>query len=679
MGPKKKPTAEPPTDSHAALNEQLIQERRALRRDVVLTALTALGLAGGVTLDLLEIAGAPALYLLAYLAGGVGASYRALRSLFLERSLDIDLLMVLAAVAAALVGEVRDGAILLFLFQLAETLEAYAMGNTKRAVAALMKLKPEEATLLVGEEQVTTPIDAVSVGALILVRPGERVPLDGELISGVTAVDQSPITGESVPVDKAPGDTLFAGTVNGFGAVRMRVTKDASHSTLARMIELVTEAQAQRSPSQRFSDWFGQRYTVFVLLGSMVALAVFLLSGMPQRDAFYKAATLLVVASPCAIVISVPAAVLSALARAARLGVLFKGGGALEEFGASRVMGFDKTGTLTEGRMELTDVVPFGLSAPELLALTATIESASEHPIAEAIIAAAEAEQSVGSASSTMAAASSTTAVPGHGVRAVIGGRNYWAGNRAMAAEEGVVIDDDVDAALERLERLGRTSIVVGSDRILGVVALADTLRPSAAGALRSLRAAGVERFMMLTGDHANVAAAVAEQLGLDPDEVHAGLLPEDKVELIAAERRRGPVTFVGDGVNDAAALVSASVGVAMGVAGSDAALEAADVALLSDDLGRLPQAYHLARRTNTVIRQNLFFALGVMLVMVLITLFGNLPLPLGVLGHEGGTILVVLNGLRLLNYRPSEPGEAASAHGLGSREPAARTSQRLG
>ena len=261
----------------------------------------------------------------------------------------------------------------------------------------------------------------------------------------------------------------------------------------------------------------------------------------------------------------------------------------------------------------------------------------------------------------------------------MIDGRDYWAGNRAMAAEEGVVIDDDVDAALERLERLGRTSIVVGSDRILGVVALADTLRPSAAGALRSLRAAGVERFMMLTGDHANVAAAVAERLGLDPAEVHAGLLPEDKVELIAAQRRQGPVTFVGDGVNDAAALVSASVGVAMGVAGSDAALEAADVALLSDDLGRLPQAYQLARRTNTVIRQNLFFALGVMLVMVLITLFGNLPLPLGVLGHEGGTILVVLNGLRLLNYRPSEPGEGVGARGLGQRETAVRPSERLG
>lgn len=629
-----------------------------MRRDVILTTLTLLGLAGGVAFDLLELSGSNILYLVAYLAGGVGASYRALRSLFMERTLDIDLLMVLAAVAAALVGEVRDGAILLFLFQLAETLEAYAMGNTKRAVVALMNLKPEEATVLVGEELMTTPIDDVSVGDLILVRPGERVPLDGVLVSGVTAVDQSPITGESVPVDKEPGDTLFAGTVNGFGAVRLRVSKDASHSTLARMIELVTEAQAQRSPSQRFSDWFGQRYTVLVLVGSIVALGVFLLTDMPRSDAFYKAATLLVVASPCAIVISVPAAVLSALARAARLGVLFKGGGALEEFGAARTIGFDKTGTLTEGRMKLTDLVPFGISRPELLTLTAAIESASEHPIAQAIVTAASADE----ASAEQLVSTSTTAVPGRGVRAVIDGRQYWAGNRSMAADEGVTIDTDADAALERLERLGRTSIVVGSDRLLGVVALADTLRPSAAGALRSLRAAGVGKFMMLTGDHSNVAEAVGKELGFDPAEIYAGLMPEEKVELIVAERNRGSVAFVGDGVNDAAALASASVGVAMGVAGSDAALEAADVALLADDLGKLPQAYQLARRTNTIIRQNLFFALGVMLVMVLITLFGHLPLPLGVLGHEGGTILVVLNGLRLLNHQPTEPRPTPAA-----------------
>ncbi len=672
-----KPSPEHKVNPGEALREELRQERRALSRDVILTALTAIGLAGGVTLDLLHVAGPSAfyLYILAYLAGGLGASYRALRSLFVEHTLDIDLLMVLAAVAAALVGEVRDGAILLFLFQLAETLEAYAMGNTKRAVVALMNLKPEEATVLVGEKMVDTPIDEVPVGALILVRPGERVPLDGELISGDTTVDQSPITGESVPVDKAPGDTLFAGTVNGFGAVRMKVSKDASHSTLARMIELVTEAQAQRSPSQRFSDWFGQRYTVLVLVGSAAALGLFLLFGMPHSDAFYKAATLLVVASPCAIVISVPAAVLSALARAARFGVLFKGGGALEEFGAARTMGFDKTGTLTEGQMKVTDVVPFGVSEPELLALTAAIESASEHPIAAAIVVAAQAEQEAPIALS----ASSTTAVPGHGVRATVDGRDYWAGNRALAAEEGVAIDAEVTAVLERLERLGRTSILVGSDRLLGVVALADTLRPSAAGALRSLRAAGVEKFMMLTGDHANVAAAVGEQLGLDPTEVHAGLLPEEKVELIVAERQRGPVTFVGDGVNDAAALVSASVGVAMGVAGSDAALEAADVALLADDLGKLTQAYQLARHTNTVIRQNLFFALGVMLVMVLITLFGHLPLPLGVLGHEGGTILVVLNGLRLLNYNPPELREATGAPDSALRAPTVRSSERLG
>src|SRR5690606_15021100 len=344
----------------------------------------------------------------------------------------ISLLMVMAAVAAALVGEVRDGAILLFLYSLAESLEGYAMGNTKRAVASLMDLRPETANVLQNGSSTTVPVEDVEVGQVILVRPGERAPLDGVVVSGAGHMDQSPITGESVPVDKVVGDDVFAGSVNGHAALEVRVTKPAAQSTIARLIHLVTVAQSQRSPSQRFSDWFGQRYTVFVLVGSVIALGLFLMFGVERGDAFYRAATLLVVASPCAIVISVPAAVLSALARAARFGVLFKGGAALEDFGSIDVLAVDKTGTLTEARMRVTDVIPFTVSRDELLAVSAAIESGSEHPLAKAVV------QAAGEAGVERPSASDVVAVPGKGVMANVDGRPYWAGNARLLVQQEV-------------------------------------------------------------------------------------------------------------------------------------------------------------------------------------------------------------------------------------------------
>ncbi|MDT3683281.1 MAG: cation-translocating P-type ATPase [Trueperaceae bacterium] len=685
-------TARAPTPAER-LKAELVEERRQIRRAALFTGLTAVGLAVGILAVLIGrsangvdtgwladyvgvggTAGALAIggLLLAFLAGGIPASMKAVSVLVEERKLDIDLLMVLAAVAAALVGEARDGAILLFLFSLANTLEDYAFSTTKRAVAALMELKPDTATLVEEDGLREVPADGVAIGSLVLVRPGERVPLDGVLVKGTSSLDQSPITGESVPVDKVAGDTLFAGSVNGYGAIELRVTKAASESTLARMIDLVTEAQAGRSPSQRFSDWFGERYTVLVLLGTAVALGVFLLTGTEQHAAFYKAATLLVVASPCAIVISVPAAVLAALARAARMGVLFKGGGALEEFGAVNIVAFDKTGTLTEGRMRVTEVVPLATSAAEVLSLAAAIEASSEHPVAEAIVVAAAAAEAEGAGAGAGGAAATAagggepapersvrdaTAVPGMGIRATVDGKPHWAGNRKLAAELGVQLTADTERALALLESRGQTSIILGDERkVLGLVAVADTIRSTAADAIAELRAHGVKRIAMLTGDHPEVARNVARELGIAEADVYADLMPEEKVALVEEMSKSGKVAFVGDGVNDAAALVSASLGVAMGVAGSDVALEAADVALLSDDLSKLPQAHDLARKANGVIRQNLIFALGIMLVMVGITLFGNLPLPLGVLGHEGGTILVVSNGLRLLGYSPRRP-----------------------
>lgn len=646
------------------LEAELAAERRELAWSTLWTSLTLVGLVGGIAAAALGAEPwAVAAYALAYVAGGGPAGLDALRALRRGR-LEIDLLMVLAALAAAAVGEPRDGAILLFLFSLAGTLEERAMGTTRRAVAALMRLRPDTARVLEGDGPAAVerevPAEAVAVGARLRVRPGERVPLDGTVLEGASAVDQAPITGESAPVDKLPGDEVFAGTVNGHGTLVVRVAKAATDSTLARMVRLVTEAQAAKAPSERFSDWFGQRYTVWVLLGTAASLVAFLVAGVAVETALYRAATLLVVASPCAVVISVPAAILSALAASARRGVLFKGGGALEALAEVDTFAFDKTGTLTRGVMRVQDAVVANGAADEseLRRIAAALEAASEHPIARAVVAWASA------AGPLPPVADDVTAEPGRGVSGRVDGRRHWAGNRRQLAAQGIALagNGDLRAALDELEARGHTVVVVGEAnhgsrpaRVLGWLGVADEVRPHARAALADLRAAGVTRVGVLSGDHAAVAREVAHHLDLAPDDVYADLLPEDKVEHVRRWSESGIVAYVGDGVNDAAALASAQVGIAMGAAGSDVALETADVALLSDDLRRLPEALRLAHAARRVIRQNLAFALSIMGVMVIATFLGRLPLPLGVIGHEGGTLLVVLNGLRLLRgVRPA-------------------------
>jgi Zn2+/Cd2+-exporting ATPase len=669
------------------LERTLAAEDAAWRRSAGLTAATFAGLVIGWSADAVGLPNALIVfgYALAFAAGAIPAGVEAIAALRRGR-LEIDLLMVLAAVAAAAVGEVRDGAILLTLFSLAGTLEDRAMGNSRRAVASLMRLRPDTARLqdaAGGEREVEA--ESVAVGALVRVRPGERIPLDAVVLEGSSSVDQAPITGESLPVDKGAGAEVFAGTVNGYGALLLRVTRAASDSTLARMVRLVTEAQAAKAPSERFSDWFGQRYTVFVLAGTAVAFAAFLAFGLAFDAAAYRAATLLVVASPCAIVISVPAAILSALAASARRGVLFKGGGALEAFADVDAVAFDKTGTLTRGVMRVHGVHVWRGDEANVRDVAAALEQASEHPIARAVLAWAQAPTSPAPTSPAPTSpapgspvpgspapgsqmpgsqmpgsqmpralppiASEVRAEPGRGVVGVMpDGRRVWAGNQRMLRERGVVPAEAEAAALRAAEARGRSLVIVGEGReLLGFFEVADEIRPQARAALQELRGAGIERIGLLSGDHAVVAQEVGRELGLDPADVHADLLPEEKLRLVqhlGSERR---VAYVGDGVNDAGALAGASVGVAMGVAGSDVALETADVALLSDDLRRLPEALRLARATRAVIRQNLAFALTVMAVMVAFTLVGRLPLPLGVIGHEGGTLLVIANGLRLL------------------------------
>ena len=639
-----------------ALEAELAEERQALRWSITWTALTLAGLVGGIVAGVagLETLAAAA-YVVAYLAGGGPAGIEAGRALRAGR-LEIDLLMVLAALAAAAVGEPRDGAILLFLFSLAGTLEERAMGTTRRAVAALMQLRPDTARVIEGEgadaREVERPADEVAVGDRLRVRPGERMPLDGEVVEGNSAIDQSPITGEAVPVDKAAGDEVFAGTVNGHGALVVRVTKTATDSTLARMVRLVTEAQAAKAPSERFSDWFGQRYTVWVLVGTAASLVAFLLAGVGTETALYRAATLLVVASPCAVVISVPAAVLSALAASARRGVLFKGGGALEALAEVDTFAFDKTGTLTRGVMTVHDIVTDEAESGELRRVAAALESASEHPIARAVVDWARREGPMPSV------AEGVVAEPGRGLSGHVDGRRYWAGNRRQLAAQGIelAVDGELRGALDELEARGHSVVVLGEAtrdgrpaRVLGWFGVADEVRLHAASALAGLRAAGIRRIGVLSGDHATVARDVADRLDLSPDDVYADLLPEEKVEHVRRWSETGVVAYVGDGVNDAAAIATAQVGIAMGAAGSDVALETADVALLSEDLRRLPEALRLAQAAKRVIRQNLAFALGIMAVMVVATFAGRLPLPLGVIGHEGGTLLVVANGLRLL------------------------------
>ncbi|MDR5655328.1 cation-translocating P-type ATPase [Xinfangfangia sp. LG-4] len=583
----------------------------------------------------------PAGLALVYLAGGIPTAARALTALWRERVLDIDLLMVIAALAAAAVGAPLEGAVLLTLFSISTTLEHRAMGRARRAVEALMALRPDTALRQNPDGSVSElPVADLAPGDVVVLRPGARVPVDGVILDGEGSLDEATITGESMPVHKSPGAKVFEATVNLNTVLTVRVMQAVADSTVARMIALVTEAQAARAPSERFSDWFGQRYTVAVLAGSALAFAVFLWLGWPMRDALYRAATLLVAASPCAIVISVPAAILSALAAAARGGVLFKGGAALETLAEVDTFAFDKTGTLTTGKAEVTAVIAVDDEAG-FLSLILGLEAQSEHPIADAIRRHATAR------GITPAEVHDVRTIPSEGITGMDAQGAVWAGNPRMAARMGATVDGAEFAALRDT---AQTVIWLGRGaHVLGAVSVADRPRETSAAGLAALRAEGVGTIRMMTGDRRPVGLRIGAELGFAPRDVDADLLPGDKVRLVGELTGRGKVAFVGDGVNDAAALARADVGIAMGAAGSEVALQAADVALLSDDMARLAAARALARRTRRVIRQNLAFSIGMMLLLVASTLFFALPLPLAVIGHEGGTVLVVLNGLRLL------------------------------
>ncbi|HEX7118206.1 MAG TPA: heavy metal translocating P-type ATPase [Longimicrobiales bacterium] len=634
-----------------------------VRRGFVLTALTLVGVVAAYGARVSGRIGAEwAFYAVAFLAGGVPAARSAVEELWSERKLDVDLLMVVAALGAASVGEAGDGAILLFLFSLSNTLQDWAMGRTKDAIQALMALSPAGATVVEADgTERWVELEALAPGMRIRVRPGERIPADATLVEGWTSVDESELTGESVPVEKEPGAMLYSGTLNGEGVVVARVEQPASESALAKLVRLVERAQAEKSPTEQFAERLEGPYTVAVLLSVPVLFAVFhSLVGLDAGASWYRAMTFLVVASPCAVVISTPAAVLSAMAAGARSGALFKSGAALEELAKVDVVAFDKTGTLTRGRMELVEVSVVEGSEAEARALAAGLERHGEHPIARAI---------AGAWTGPVPEVTGVQAERGRGIRGELGGEAVWAGTRRMAESRGAVVAPEVERRLAALEERGVTPVLLGRGaRVVAVLGVADTPRPEARAALAALRSRGL-RLVMLTGDREPVARHIAREVGID--EVRAELLPEDKLGAIADLRRGGRVAMVGDGVNDGPALVAADLGIAMG-SGSDVSLESADVVLMRNDLMRIAGAIALARRAARTIRFNLAFALGVIAGVGTLSLFGWVPLPVGVVAHEGGTIFVVAVGLRLLAHR-LDGGAAPAGAGDGVREDAVR------
>jgi len=561
-----------------------------------------------------------------------------------DRRADMNLLMTVAVIGAMVLGEWFEASTVAFLFSLSLALEAWSVGRARRAVAALLKLSPPEARVKLPTGEATRPVEAVPVGSLFVVHPGERVPLDGVVAVGTSGVNQAPITGESNPVLKEPGSEVFAGTINGDGALEVRSTRPASDTTLAKIVRLIQDAQSQRSNTERWVDRFARYYTPTVMV---LAVAFFVIPPLLSMGSWaswlYRSLVLLVIACPCALVISTPVSIVAALTSAARMGVLIKGGVFLEIPARLRAIAFDKTGTVTEGRLGVTSVVPLnGHSEREVLERAAALESRSSHPLAKAIMVHAM-ERGV-----AVRPAAEVAVLPGKGASGLIDGRAFWVGSHRYLEERNQE-EPHVHAELERLSIDGHSVVVVGNAaHVCGFVALTDRHRNGVEEVMAALRGLGVERLVLLTGDNHGAGRSVGDTVGFD--EVRSELLPEDKVSAVRElVQRHGVVAMVGDGVNDAPAMAAASMGVAMGVAGSDVAIETADVALMTDDLSKLPWLIAHSRRTMAIIRANIGFSLLVKLVYVILAFTGSATLWAAIAADMGASLIVVLNGLRLL------------------------------
>ena len=612
-------------------------------------------------------------YSLAYIFGGWFALKEAFESLK-SRKFQIDLLMLVAAIGAAVLGEWAEGALLLFLFSLGHSLEHYAMGRARRAIEALSELSPDFALVRRDGDTVELPVEDLQPGDIAIIKPDERIPADGFVVKGQSSVNQAPITGESVPVDKRPvadpaayADSsqaiprehqLFAGSINQSGALEMQVTKISAESTLARVVQMVSEAETQQSPTQQFTDKVERIFVPTILAFVILLLFAWVVVDETFAQSFYRARAVLVAASPCALAIATPSAVLSGVARAARGGVLIKGGGPLENLGRLGAIAFDKTGTLTEGKPRLTDVETASpeISESELIETAIAVEKLSDHPLAAAVV--RDGLERLGG--KLEIEADDIQSITGRGVQARIGDDMVHIGKDDLFNEvDGPSLPDSLREKVEALEAKGRTTMIVRrGDRYLGVIGLMDTPRAAAKGMVEQLRQLGIERMIMISGDNQQVADAVAREVGIDA--AWGDLMPDEKVDAIKKLRAEQEVAMIGDGVNDAPAMANATVGVAMGAAGSDVALETADVALMADNLDHLPFVVGLSRKTSAIIKQNLWFSLGMVALLIPATVFG-LKMGIAVIFHEGSTLLVVGNALRLLAYR-NESGKTSEA-----------------
>ncbi len=623
----------------------------------------------------------------AYVIGGYQSTREGLTTLFKEKQLDVDLLMIVAALGAASLGFWRqeyylivDGAVLILIFAISGALEGYAMQRTERNIRSLMAITPDTARVMLHDTEQMIKIEKLQVGDEVLVKPGELIPTDAIILEGYSSLNEASLTGESVPVEKTVGDEVFAGTINGNGALRLRVHKPPESSLIQRVIQLVQQAQTEAPPSQLFIERFERGYAqVIVLAGILLATVPAIWLGWDWETTIYRALIFLVVASPCALMASIMPTLLSGIANGARQGILFKTGAQLEMISRVRAIAFDKTGTLTSGHLQVVQIIPaIGQSENRVLQIAAALESYSEHPIGQAIVQAAQQRQL------KLPPVANVKAEIGQGISGEVEGKLILVGKVAFVNNVGAGLEDSLSGKqiaskqnppssnlLEKpitsqqnppsstnevltthahqLEAEGQTVIWVASEgALLGIIAIADTIRPTAAATIKRLKQLGIEQIVMLTGDNQRTADSVAQQLGID--QVYASLLPEDKVRVIQhLHRQYQTVAMVGDGINDAPALAQASVGIAMGGAGSDVALETADIVLMTDRLEKLEQAIVLGRRSQRIVKQNITFALSFIVLLLFTNFIGNITMPLGVIGHEGSTVMVTLNGLRLL------------------------------
>ncbi|MFK0733082.1 MAG: heavy metal translocating P-type ATPase [Gloeotrichia echinulata GP01] len=605
---------------------------------------------GWFTLHLGALGWALLLMSAAYVIGGYESAKEGLTTLFEEKELDVDLLMIVAALGAATLGLWRreynliiDGAILILIFAISGALEGYAMRHTERSIRSLMSLTPDTATVLRQGGEEVIPIQQLEVGDEIVVKPGELIPTDAVIISGFSTINQAAITGESLPVEKTVGAEVFAGTLNGYGALKLQVHKPAASSLIQRVIRLVEEAQTEAPPSQQFIEKFERGYArVIVVTGILLAILPPFLWGWDWEVTIYRALTFLVVASPCALMAAIMPTLLSGIANGAGQGILFKNGAQLEKMGKVRAIAFDKTGTLTTGNLQVSQVIGHGeYSRFDVLKAAASLESNSEHPIGKAIVEAAT--------DLNWLRASEVQAIPGQGIVGIAENQKLIVGNAAFV-QGYVQLPAELGELAQSLEMQGKTVVWVAKEGlcVMGVIGIADMVRGEAAATIKRLRKLGVEEIVMITGDNQRTAYSVAEAVGIK--QVYAELLPEDKLGVIRSlQQKYHTVAMVGDGINDAPALAQASVGIAMGVAGSDVALETADIVLMADKLEKIAVAMHLGRRSHGIVKQNIVVALGFIVLLLCGNFLGNINLPLGVIGHEGSTVLVTLSGLRLL------------------------------